>query len=68
MLTSKQNRLMTARESLESASKMLSRFEGRDIPASEMSRILDAATQATQAAQHLHQLAGILQAEIAHSK
>lgn len=60
----KQNRLMLARESLASALKMLERFEGQPLPAHDMPRILDAATQATQAAAQLNQLAGLLQAEI----
>ena len=58
----KENRLSLAKESLAMAQKILSRLDG-DVPASEMTRIADAATQATQAAQQLNQLAGILQSE-----
>lgn len=43
---------------------MLARFAGGDVPASDLSRIQDVATQATQAAAQLNQLVGLLLAEI----
>jgi hypothetical protein len=64
MNINKENRLSLAKESLEVALKMLSRFDGDNIHASEIGRILDAAIQATQASQQLNQLVGILQAEL----
>lgn len=67
MSIDKENRLALAKDSLAMAQKMLARFEGGDVPASEMSRVADAAIQATQAAQQLHQLVGILQAELSRS-
>lgn len=60
----KDSRLSLAKESLAMAQKMLSRLEGGDVPPAEMSRIADAANQATQAAQQLNQLVGILQSEL----
>ena len=64
MSVDKENRLSLAKESLAMAQKMLSRLEGGEVPASEMTRVADAATQATQAAQQLNQLVGILQSEL----
>ena len=61
----KQSRLELAKDSLAMAQKLLARFEGGNIPASDMPRIVDAATQAEQAAQQLQQLAGILHVELA---
>jgi|JI6StandDraft_1071083.scaffolds.fasta_scaffold201061_2 hypothetical protein len=67
MSVNKENRLSLAKESLAMAQKMLSRLEGGEVPAAEMTRVADAATQATQAAQQLNQLVGILQSELSRS-
>ena len=67
MSVNKENRLSLAKESLAMAQKMLSRLEGGEVPAAEMTRVADAATQATQAAQQLNQLVGILQPELSRS-
>ena len=67
MSVNKENRLSLAKESLAMAQKMLSRLEGGELPAAEMTRVADAATQATQAAQQLNQLVGILQSELSRS-
>lgn len=67
MSIDKENRLSLAKESLAMAQKMLARLDGGEVPASEMSRVADAATQATQAAQQLNQLVGILQSELRRS-
>lgn len=64
MRIDKENRLSLAKESLAMAQKMLARLDGGEVPASEMSRVADAAIQATQAAQQLNQLVGILQSEL----
>lgn len=64
MSVNKDVRLELALDSLAMAQKMIARFSAGNIPASELSRIQDAATQATQAATQLNQLAGLLQAEL----
>lgn len=64
MASNKKIRLEQAQESLAMAQKMLARFAGGDVPASDLSRIQDVATQATQAAAQLNQLVGLLLAEI----
>lgn len=64
MATNKEIRLEIAKESLASAQKMLSQLPDGAVPASEMSRIHDAATQATQAAAQLNQLVGLLLSDI----
>jgi hypothetical protein len=43
---------------------MIARYHGGVVPASDVSRIQDAATQATQAAAQLNQLLGLLLADI----
>lgn len=60
----KQANLEAATDSLAAALKILSRFDAEPISAREIPRVLDAATQAAQAASHLNQLAGRLQAEL----
>lgn len=64
MATNKQLRLEQAQESLVMAQKMLAKYQGSDVPGSELSRIEGAAAQATQAAAQLNQLAGLLLAEL----
>lgn len=61
--TRKQATLDDAQVMLNSATKMLSRFAGTQIAATEVSRIQDAANQAQHAAAILNQLVGILLAE-----
>lgn len=64
MATNKELRFERARESLASAQKMLARYEGETVQASDMSRIEDAARQADQATSELNQLVGLLLAEL----
>jgi hypothetical protein len=64
MATNKELRLEQAQESLAMAQKMIARFQGGVVPASEVPRIQDAATQATQAAAQLNQLVGLLLADL----
>lgn len=64
MATNKQLRLEQAQESLAMAQKMIAKYQEGTVPASELSRIQDAAVQATQAATQLNQLAGLLLAEL----
>lgn len=64
MATNKELRFERARESLASAQKMLARYEGETVQASDMSRIEDAARQAAQATSELNQLVGLLLAEL----
>lgn len=65
MATNKELRLEQANESLAMAQKMIARYQGGEVPASDLSRIQDAAAQATQAAAQLNQLVGLLLAEFA---
>lgn len=64
MATNKELRLEQALESLSMAQKMLARYQGAVVPASDVSRIQDAAAQATQAAANLNQLVGMLLADL----
>ena len=64
MTTNKELRLELATESLAMAQKMIARYQGGEVPASELSRIQDAAAQATQAAAQLNQLVGLLLADL----
>lgn len=64
MATNKQLRLEQAQESLGMAQKMLAKYQGGMVPPADLSRIQDAAGQATQAAAQLNQLAGLLLAEL----
>ena len=64
MATNKELRFERAREFMASAQKMLSRYEGATVQASDMSRIEDAARQAAQATSELNQLVGLLLAEL----
>ena len=64
MATNKELRLAEALESLAMANKMLARYQGASVPASDVSRIQDVAAQATQAAANLNQLVGILLPEL----
>lgn len=64
MATNKELRFERAWESLASAQKMLARYEGETVQASDMSRIEDAARQAAQATSELNQLVGLLLAEL----
>lgn len=58
-----QIRLEEAKASLEMASKMLSLVPAGKVSSVDISRIQDIAGQATQAAQQLNQLIGLLLAE-----
>lgn len=64
MATNKEIRLELAQESLAVAQRMIARYQGVVVPTSDISRIQDAATQATQAATQLNQLVGLLLAEL----
>ncbi|MYM92558.1 hypothetical protein [Duganella vulcania] len=65
MTTNKQIRLEEAASSLAMAQKMLENLQARTISHHDISRVQDVATQATQAAQQLNQLVGLLLAEFA---
>lgn len=63
MASNKQLLLEESLEFLAMAQKMLTRYQGAVAPASDVSRIQDAAGQATQAAANLNQLVGMLLAD-----
>jgi len=64
MATNKELRLEQAQESLSIAQKMIAKYQGGVVSVGDLSRIQDAATQATQAAANLNQIVGILLTEI----
>jgi hypothetical protein len=67
MATNKELRIEQASESLAIAQKMVDRFQSKTLTVMDLSRIQDAATQATQAASNLNQLIGLVLAEAIHA-